>query len=129
DLIGLQRDQLPRESPDQLRVAGRGPADVDPNVAALDPSELLEPFPERCSSLLPFPVALGKSLQYSDAAYTLALLRARRERPRGRAAEQRDERAASHSIASSAMASSVGGISRPSAFAVFRLITSSNLVD
>src|SRR5262249_20827947 len=60
------------------------------------------------------------------------LLRARRQRPRGRAAEQRDEIAAlhrcNHSITSSARASSVGGISRPSARAVLRLITSSNLV-
>src|SRR3954454_24424333 len=34
-----------------------------------------------------------------------------------------------HSITSSAMAISVGGISRPSAFAVFRLMANSNLVD
>src|SRR3954454_13398657 len=33
-----------------------------------------------------------------------------------------------HSITSSARASSVGGISRPSAFAAFKLIVSSNLV-
>src|SRR5207253_5819178 len=33
-----------------------------------------------------------------------------------------------HSITSSARASSVGGMMTPSAFAVFRLITSSNLV-
>src|SRR5262245_35476247 len=46
-----------------------------------------------------------------------------------RAAEQRDERAAlHHSITSSAVASSDGGISRPNAFAVLRLITSSNFV-
>src|SRR5262249_8800415 len=57
------------------------------------------------------------------------LLRARRERPRyTRAAEQRYERAALHSITSSARASKVAGTSRPSALAVFRLITSSNLV-
>ena len=56
-------------------------------------------------------------------------LRARRERPRGRASEQRDELAASHhSITSSALASSVAGISRPSALAVLRLIVSSNAV-
>ena len=55
----------------------------------------------------------------------LALLRARGERPCGRrAAEQRDELAPPHSITSSARASSVGGTSRPSAFAVLRLITS-----
>src|SRR5262249_42005275 len=51
-----------------------------------------------------------------------------RERPRGRAAEQRDEIAPFHSITSSVRASSDGGISRPSAFAVLRLITSSYLV-
>src|SRR5262249_21826391 len=56
------------------------------------------------------------------------LLCARRERPSGRAAEQRDEIAPLHSITSSERASSVGGTSRPSAFAVLRLITSSNLV-
>src|SRR5262245_23296452 len=57
------------------------------------------------------------------------LLRPRRERPRGcRAAEQRDELAALHSITSSARASSVGGTSRPSALAVNKLMTRSNLV-
>src|SRR5262245_47279341 len=57
------------------------------------------------------------------------LLRARRERPRsGSAAEQRDELAALHSITSSASASNLSGISRPSAFAVLTLITSWNLV-
>ena len=57
------------------------------------------------------------------------LLRARRERPRDRrAAEQRDELAPFHSITSSARASRVGGTSRPSALAVFRLMTSSYLV-
>src|SRR5262245_20790804 len=60
---------------------------------------------------------------------TDALLRARRERPRGRrAAEKCDELAAFHSITSSARASSVAGTSRPSAFAVLRLMTSWNLV-
>src|SRR5262249_6886498 len=99
-----------------------------PDVAALDPSKLLEPFPERCSSLLPFPVALGKSLQYSDAAHALALLRARCEWPRRCAAEQRYELAASHSITSSARCCSIQGTSRPSAFAVLRLMTNSYLV-
>ena len=57
------------------------------------------------------------------------LLRARRERPRRRTAEQRNELAAfHHSITSSARASTVGGISRPSVLAVLRLITNSNLV-
>src|SRR5258707_11971820 len=45
-----------------------------------------------------------------------------------RAAEQRDELAAVHSITSSARASSVSGTVRPSALAVLRLITNSYLV-
>src|SRR5438128_206150 len=57
------------------------------------------------------------------------LLRTRRDwPPRHRAAEQRDECAAVHSITSSARASSVSGIWRPSVFAVLRLITSSYFV-
>ena len=51
----------------------------------------------------------------------------RAERAAQSAAEQRDERAPVHSITSSARASSVGGMVRPSAFAVLRLIASSNL--
>src|SRR5262245_10767655 len=56
------------------------------------------------------------------------LLRPRRQRPRRRAAEQRDNLAPPHSITSSARASSMGGISRPSALAALRLITSSYFV-
>src|SRR5262249_2346846 len=56
------------------------------------------------------------------------LLRACRERPRRRAAEQRNELAALHSITSSARASREGGTSRPSALAVLRLTTRSYLV-
>src|SRR5262245_5755018 len=54
------------------------------------------------------------------------LLRARRDRPASRrAAEQRDERAASdHSITSSARSRNDSGIARPSALAVLRLMTS-----
>jgi hypothetical protein len=55
---------------------------------------------------------------------------ARREWPGdGRAAEQRDELAAFHSITSSAVESKVGGTVRPSILAVWPLMTSSNLVD
>src|SRR5262249_32233101 len=64
-----------------------------------------------------------------DATHPSALLRARRERPRRRrAAKKRDERAAFHSITSSALACNVSGTVRPSAFAVLLLITSANLV-
>ena len=49
--------------------------------------------------------------------------------PRNRAAEQRDELAASHSISSSASNWIELGTSMPSALAVCRLMTNSNLVD
>src|SRR5262249_10844926 len=60
--------------------------------------------------------------------YGHLLLRSRHNRPHRRTTEQRDELAAPHSITSSARASSVGGTSRPSAFAVIRFMTRSNLV-
>src|SRR5262249_11183252 len=69
--------------------------------------------------------AVGRSRHYtlhSTPPHTLALLRPRRERPRGCTAEQRDERPPVHSITSSAMASRDGGTSRPSAFAALKLI-------
>ena len=56
------------------------------------------------------------------------LLRPCRNRPHGRAAEQRDELAAPHSITSSARASNVGGISIPIILPALALMTSSNLV-
>src|SRR5262249_547306 len=57
------------------------------------------------------------------------LLRARPERPCGcHTADERDELAPSHSITSSARASSVGGTVRPSTLAVVKLMTRSNLV-
>src|SRR5262249_45107656 len=56
------------------------------------------------------------------------LLRARHERPRSGAAEQRDERAPSHSINSSASDKNDEEIVSPSALAVVRLMKNSNFV-
>jgi hypothetical protein len=65
----------------------------------------------------------------SGEAEQAVLLRACSQRPRCRVPEQRDELPApDHSITSSARASSIGGTSRPSAFAVLRLTTISNFV-
>src|SRR6516165_6392750 len=101
----------------------------DQDVAAGRPSELPEPLPETLKITLRIRVVLGDSQQYGDPPHLVALLRVHRERPRHRrAAEQRDELPPwDHSITSSAIASSLSGIWRPSAFAVLRLITSSNL--
>src|SRR5262249_32928224 len=81
---------------------------------------------------LKFPIVRSRGQEHADQPHALAVLRARRERPSRSAAEQRDEVATlhrcDHSITSSARASTVVGTSRPSAFAVLRLITSSYLV-
>src|SRR5262249_27249075 len=95
-----------------------GPAVLDRKIYAFAIAGVLE--------------ALGKSAQRPQKSFGRLriekpnhrhrrLLRARRQWPRRRAAEQRDELTPSHSITSSAMASSVGGTLRPSAFAVLRL--------
>src|SRR6266511_1176784 len=104
------------------------PAIVDLQVAADGPAPLLQPLQERCKAGLSFRIVRGRAHEHADAPHPLALLRARRERPRSRAADKRDELAALHSITSSARASSVGGTSRPRVLAVLRFITSSNLV-
>src|SRR5262249_35069530 len=75
-----------------------------------------------------FRVAFGVRHQDADPPHLVRLLRPRGERPAYCTAEKRDELTPLHSITSSARASRVGGTSRPSARAVMRLITSSNLL-
>src|SRR5262245_53470118 len=69
-------------------------------------------------------------MQHPELAIVPRLLCPGCYRPRRRrAAEQRDEVAAPHSITSSALASNVGGTVRPSIRAVSALMTNSNLLD
>src|SRR5262244_3964274 len=82
--------------------------------------ECLGPWRERC-----------RRTRQKDAntRHLMGLLRARRERPRDSlAAEKRDELAPLHSFTSSASESKLSEILIPSALAVLRLITVSNLV-
>src|SRR5262249_27923469 len=124
--VGCGCDQFGRVP---LNVAAIRPACIDPQVAALAPSQLAERLCERGVPGLSLGVVCGEIREHADAPHPLALLRVRRERPAGRStAKQRDERAAVHSITSSARASSIGEISRPRALAVMRLRTNSNLV-
>src|SRR5262245_29114671 len=126
----------------QLQLSGRShglirsaralsfPANVDPEIVALHPCELPKPLPECRDEGLSFRVALGICHQHADPAHCTGLLHPCRQRPRRRAAEQRDELAApDHSMTSSARANSFVGTSRPSVLAVLRLITSSSLTD
>src|SRR5262249_55009674 len=97
------------------------------NVAPFDITEVAHPAHEFLAEWI---VARGSRPDVPDTRRLArrVLLRACRERPRRRAAEKRDELAPFHSITSSARASTAAGISRPSAFAVLRLITSSYFV-
>src|SRR3974390_1884878 len=83
---------------------------------------------ERCNAGLSFWIVRGCVHKHADPLHAFGLLRARDKRPRRRAAEQRDERAALHSMTSSARASTDAGTSIPIAFAVLRLMTNSYLV-
>src|SRR5262249_11375333 len=105
------------------------PAVFDADVLADGPTQFLQALQKRRVTALRICVVRGQVHKYTNLPHSAGWLCPSRERPRcRRAAEQRDELAARHSITSSARASSVGGTSMPSAFAVLRLMTSSNLV-
>src|SRR5262244_726085 len=96
------------------------------DVAPFDITEVAHPAREFLAEWI---VVRGSRPDVPDTRRLARLLRARRERPsRCRAAEQRDELAALHSITSSAATSKPGGTLRPSALAVFKLSTVSYLV-
>ena len=103
-----------------------GPAIYDRDVVALDIARLLQAL-VKCAQAVR--VRVGRSCGRGNRSpASPAAARAPRAATRRRAAEQRDELAPPHSITSSARASSDGGTSRPSALAVLRLMTNSNLV-
>src|SRR5262249_52125787 len=64
-------------------------------VVTLSPPQLVKPTREG-SKPTPRPCRLGSAHQYADAAHTVALLRARRKRPRSRPTKKRDELAPHH---------------------------------
>src|SRR5262249_40468310 len=120
--VDLETDELGRDLGEAL-LAPLAPAIFDSNSVAFVPTKFAQSLHKRGD---PFAARGTRALpQETDGRQLSRLLRARRERPRDSgAAEQRDELAAPHSITSSVRAST----SRPSAFAILRLITSSNLV-
>jgi hypothetical protein len=97
DDIGPERDEFSRVFANVVGIPGR-PAGLEAHVAALDPARLLQPLRKLRQRGLELLICGGLAQQHADGAHTLALLRARRERPPGgSAAEQRDERAPVHS--------------------------------
>jgi hypothetical protein len=104
------------------------PAILDRHILALDVAGFTNALPE-CGQKTCTIGRRPRAAEEPDHRYR-CLLSPRRDRPRSRrAADERDELATpDHSITSSARASSDGGTVTPSAFAVVRLMTISNLV-
>src|SRR5262245_34527670 len=74
---------------------------IDPHVAAVLPAQLLQRLHKRRNVGLCFRIADvdgACTAEYGYPRYTLTLLRACRERPRGSAADKRDELAPSHCL-------------------------------
>src|SRR5262249_47443686 len=125
DYPNLSADQFERQ-PRQPIVLALGPAVFGHNVLALDITVLLQALMTSAHTFRKH--SQGCRADLPDHWHQ-RVLRARHERPRCCAANQRDEAAArSHSITSSARATSEAGTSMPSACAVARLMTNSNLV-
>src|SRR5262249_35199674 len=101
---------------------------IDFDIASFRPSQLLQLLPKCAHARLRLDIGPGIADQHPDPPHPLGLLRARRERPCGSTAKERDELASLRSITSSARASSEGGTVRPSILAVSALMTSSNLL-
>src|SRR5262249_48176991 len=119
----LAANQIGRQRRQSVQLTLR-PAVLHCDIAALDIVGFFETLPDRVERA-GFTIGAAKQADHRHRR----LLRASRERPRGRrAAEKRYERAPRHSITSSARASSIGGIVKPSALAVFKLMTSSKVV-
>src|SRR5262249_10163948 len=118
-------NQIGREGPQTIILAFR-PSIFDRQVATFDIADFAQSLME---STQPGRITVGRCALEKTDRWHRSLLRPGRERPHGRrAAKNRDELAPFHSITSSAMASSLSGIWRPSALAVLRLTARSNLV-
>src|SRR5262249_55339283 len=92
------------------------------DVAPFDMTEVAHPAQEFFAEWI---VVRGSRPDVPDTRRLASLLRPRREWPRRRAAEQRDELAPFHSITSLARSRNDSGIVRRSALADFRLMTNS----
>src|SRR6516165_4533860 len=123
--IGRRSHQLLGITTEDVGI-GSAPPISQFKIATLVPSRCTKSRLECASEALGFRIGLGNCHQCTHARR--ALLCPRDERPSNRTAEKRNELAPPHSITSSARASTDGGIVRPSALAVVRLMTSSNLV-
>src|SRR4029453_746367 len=91
----------------ELVVISLRPAVFDQHIAAFNKTSVIQPLSNDCEQEC---IGRPRTAAQDTDNRKLLLLRMRRQRPRHRrAADQRDELAALHSITSSARMSSVGG--------------------
>src|SRR5262249_48037767 len=83
---GAMRDQFSHGSANAIGIACR-PASFDADVAAMSPTELCQSLQESRVAGLTFRIVRGRGVQHTDPPRRARLLRARRRRPRSRAAE------------------------------------------
>src|SRR6516164_9966602 len=111
DDIRRERDQFRRISAKTIGLAA-SPAGLDVHIAPDSPTRLLQALQKCPMARLSERIVGSRVSEHTDAPHPL-LLRARRERPGSRAADQRDELAAlhfrGHSITSSARPSNESG--------------------
>ena len=88
--VGLRADQLLGERSYPINVIAE-PAKVHPHVAAIGPTEIRKRLSERRDASLPQGIVFVVPHEHADAPHAVALLRPCRERPRRRAAKERDE--------------------------------------
>src|SRR5215510_14616423 len=108
DDVWRESDQFRRVFAHAVSIAA-APAVIDTDVLTDGPTRLLETLRKRRETRWCFRIVRRHGHEHADAPHALALLRARRERPGRRAAEQRDELATfhccNHSMTSSAATS------------------------
>src|SRR6516164_11315437 len=90
DEVRCRTYQLLRIGSDPAQVS-TGISLLDSDIAVLGPPERLEPLPKRNNAGQHFRIILDVWMEERDATHSRRLLRARRNRPGSRAAEQRDE--------------------------------------
>ena len=104
------------------------PAEIEPDIPAFGPAELVERFQQSGNPVRAIGIALGQIHEDADTAHAIVLLRAGGKRPRCcQAADKRDEIPPPHSITSSARVISDCGKVSPIAAAALRLTESVNL--
>ena len=95
DDVRCERDQFCRVFAVAVGIA-LAPAKVNPQIAAVNPAQLLQDLPERRDACLTFSIVRGSVYEHTDPPHLLGLLRAYSERPCRRNANRTEKRPSPH---------------------------------